>query len=176
MSLSRLLWAAASVCLTLLPYTNAQSHTRFTNQTSNYSKFELFKNTGLLPCPINMTRPSKSMWDTDRFIEEASLDSRTKTGYCKYMNGIPIMIPTTPTQAAFFPWWPTFLTQFVSLLFTFVGLWWTSRSLRKHKDQPDMKLPITFWVQVPVDILREIAWFVKSIHGFATPKRFPWAR
>ncbi|KAK5000708.1 hypothetical protein LTR66_000499 [Elasticomyces elasticus] len=84
------------------------------------------------------------------------------------------MIPTTPTQNAFTPWWPTFTTQFVSLLFTWLGLWWTSRGLDKHPEAHDMTLPLTFWIQLPIDIGRIIAWFVKTIHGFTDAKRFAW--
>jgi hypothetical protein len=89
------------------------------------------------------------------------------------MGSIPVMIPTLATQTAFLPWWPTYTAQAVSLVFTYTGLWFTLRKLNKSGAY-DMKLPITFWIQLPVDVIRIGAWFFKAIHGFADAKRFAW--
>ncbi|KAJ9664121.1 hypothetical protein H2201_005361 [Coniosporium apollinis] len=172
MSPSQHLWAATFITLALFSTVNAQSRTKVTNQTSHYSEFDLFKNSGWSPCAINTTYASGRKWTHDDFVKDLWTDNQTR--YCDHMKGIPIMIPTIPTQAAFLPWWPTYLAQFVSLCFTFVGLWWTARDLRKHQDRHDMTLPITFWVQLPIDIVRVIAWFWKTVHGFADPRRFAW--
>jgi hypothetical protein len=39
-----------------------------------------------------------------------------------------------------------------------------------------MKLPFTFWLFLPIDICRVIAWFVKVIRGFIDARQFAWVR
>jgi hypothetical protein len=173
----------------LLSFVEGQANSTFVEQF-RYTTFELFKNTGLRPCPINDTISEMSIIvpkdpgqsgggssggdATDELIKSTWVGNQGN--YCKYMKGTPVMIPTIPTQNAFTPWWPAFTTQFVSLLVTWIGLWWTSRSIDKNPEARDMSLPITFWMQLPIDICRIIAWFVKTIHGFADARRFAWVR
>jgi hypothetical protein len=192
--LIQLFWAARIAILTnlvLVSLVECQANNTFADQ-SRYTTFELFKNTGLTQCPINTTQATNTLvpreprrggggggstrggGTDDEFIESVWVGDQAN--YCKYMKGAPVMIPTTPTQNAFTPWWPTYTTQFVSLLFTWLGLWWTSRGLDKHPEAHDMKLPLTFWIQLPIDIGRIIAWLFKTIHGFADAKRFAWVR
>ena len=178
-------------CL-LLSAVNGQAKDRFVEQPA-YSNFQLFKNTGLQPCPINDTA-TKGRALTPRDPRRGGGGGGSRGGggsadelirgtwvgnqenYCKYMKGTPIMIPTIPTQSAFTPWWPAFTTQFVSLLFTWIGLWWTTRGVEKDPGAQDMKLPVTFWIQLPLDIARLLAWFVKTIRGFADASQFGWVR
>lgn len=196
-SLQALIWRLLPLLIiqSLLPsFVQGQSNGTFVNQSA-FTHFELFKNTGLHPCPINITVPTVG----GRGVEVVPRSPRKGGGgghsgggtyaeglvkqdwvgdqakYCNHMTAIPIMIPATPTQYAFTPWWPTFMLQFVSLAVTFTGLWFTARSVEK-KGQDDMKLPHFFWIQLPFDMARIIAWFVKTFYGFAKPKRFSWIR
>lgn len=161
----------------------------------NYSQFDLFKNTGLSPCPINSGHSKRSNLEPRRrggggggggggtsyvnvsafFVSTASV--KDQSSFCNIVaNGnTTIMIPTYPTQTAFFPGWPTYLIQLISLSISYAGLWWTYRKLNKTGNV-ETKLPITFWIQLPFDIAREIAWFFKAIHGFINSTRFAWVR
>ena len=177
-------------CL-LLSAVNGQTKDRFVEQPA-YSNFQLFKNTGLQPCPINDTATAprtrtprdprrggggggtRGGGTTNDFVKSTWIENQGN--YCKHMTGTPVMIPTIPTQSAFTPWWPAFTAQFVSLLFTWVGLWWTTRSVEKDPKAQDMKLPVTFWIQLPIDIARLLAWFVRTIRGFADASQFAWVR
>lgn len=177
----------------LMMHVTGQGNRTFIEQP-NYTTFELFKNTGLQPCPINYTAASlpsllpreprrggggggsrSGGGVTDPLFASTWVGSR-KDNYCKYMTGIPIIVPTMPTQNAFTPWWPTFTMQFVSFLLTWIGLWWTTRSLERNPEAHDMSLPFTFWIQLPFDIGRIIAWFVKVLQGFANSRQFSWVR
>ncbi|KAH6639143.1 hypothetical protein C7974DRAFT_469733 [Boeremia exigua] len=176
--------------LVSVPLVRGQANSTFVDQ-SGYSTFELFKNTGLQPCPVNYTAASvnalvpreprrgggggggtRGGGTTDPLF--ASDWAGSQAGYCKHMTGIPIMIPTLPTQNAFTPWWPTFTLQFVSLLFTWLGLWWTTRSVERNAEVQDMSLPVTFWIQLPIDLARIVAWFVRTSQGLVDATRFSW--
>ena len=173
--------------LALWPFVQCQTNPPLVNQTAHFSHFDLFKNTGLSPCPANTTQDGKFIvprrgrggggggggGDINPYVGTAWIQN--EADLCKFMQGTPVMIPTKPTQTAFFPWWPTYLSQAVSLLFTYLGLWWTSRSLNKNQER-DMKLPATFWIQLPFDIARVVAWYFKTIHGFVAPKHFAWVK
>lgn len=172
-----------------------QGNSTFVEQ-SEFTTFELFKNTGLEPCPINYTAAavdtliprdprrgggggggtSTRGGGTTNELFASTWVGKQKQDYCKYMTGIPIMIPTVPTQNAFTPWWPTFTMQFVSLLFTWIGLWWTTRSVERNPEAHDMSLPITFWIQLPIDLARIVAWFFRTVHGFVDVQQFSWVR
>ncbi|KAH7346929.1 hypothetical protein BKA66DRAFT_602642 [Pyrenochaeta sp. MPI-SDFR-AT-0127] len=189
------LFAVLIVLVTLPSIVHGQTNGTFVNQ-SEYSNFELFKNTGLQPCPIiaNTTAPatsslvprsprgggrgggggggSRSGSSVAQLVQSRWIGSQEVS--CLYMRATPIMIPTTPTQYAFMPWWPTFSMQFITLLVSFAGLWWTARSVEKNPHVYDRKLPITFWIQLPIDMARIAAWFVKAFMGFSSSKRFSW--
>jgi hypothetical protein len=185
--------------LNLSSLVQAEANGSFVDQSA-YTNFELFKNTGLQPCPINTTETTSSVNATttgnrrvdprdprgggrggggggggtrEKFIESTWVGEQAS--FCQKLKGTPIMIPSMPTQYAFTPWWPTFTAQFISLVFTWVGLWWTTRTVERE-DTQDMKLPVLFWIQLPIDIARMLAWFVKTFHGFAVPSRFSWVR
>tara|TARA_R110002003_G_scaffold62_21_gene5728 strand:+ start:5020 stop:5688 length:669 start_codon:yes stop_codon:yes gene_type:complete len=189
---------------TLPSLVQADTTGSFVDQSA-FSHFELWKNTGLQPCPINTTATLSAVNATtttkakvvprdprgggrgggggssssgggtsgEEFIKSTWVDKQDS--FCQKMKGTPIMIPSTPTQYAFTPWWPTFTAQFVSLVFTWVGLWWTTKTVEREGAQ-DMKLPILFWIQLPIDMARMLAWFVKTFHGFAVASRFSWVR
>lgn len=161
-----------------------QSNTTIQIVGHNYTQFDLFKNTGFQPCPPNEIASPKLLarssdggaqggGSTNVSVMQQTV--KTETVFCHYLSGTPIMIPTVPTQTAFFPWWPTFTVQFISLSLSYVGLWWTYRII-KNGGETGMALPKSFWVQLGFDVAREIAWFFKTIHGFVDPKRFAWTR
>ncbi|KAH8706984.1 hypothetical protein GQ44DRAFT_777638 [Phaeosphaeriaceae sp. PMI808] len=64
--------------------------------------------------------------------------------------------------------------QFVSLLLSFAGLWWTARGIDKCPLASETKLPVLFWVQLPIDLGRIGFWFVQVCIGFSNSKRFSW--
>src|ERR1700753_4429801 len=83
-----------------------------------YTDFDLFKNSGFSFCTIN-TRTKADASSRDFVI---SRNVRNQTEFCSYMAGVPIMIPTAPTQTAFFPWYPSLLAQGFSLALSYYGL------------------------------------------------------
>ncbi|KAJ8115238.1 hypothetical protein OPT61_g3065 [Boeremia exigua] len=176
----------------LIPCIEAQSNETFLEQPE-YTTFELFKNSGLRPCPVNYTSSTKNALvpreprrgggggggtrgggATNPLFASTWVSKQKPEDYCKYMTGTPIMIPTLPTQNSFTPWWPAFTMQFLSFLFTWVGLWWTTRGIERNPEAHDMSLPITFWMQLPIDICRMVAWFVRTIQGLADTEQFSW--
>lgn len=188
------LFAVLIVLITIPSLAQAQTNGNFLNQ-SEYTNFELFKNTGLKPCPIiaNTSAPAKtdliprsprgggrgggggggssSGVRAPDLVQSRWIGSQEVS--CLYMRATPVMIPTTPTNYAFMPWWPTFAMQFITLLISFAGLWWTARKVEKD---PAGKLPILFYIQLPIDAARIVAWFVKAFMGFSGSKRFAWIR
>jgi hypothetical protein len=140
------------------------------DQNINYTQFDLFKNTGFTACPID-TKIAGGASPADFSI---SCWVTTQDQLCSYLTGTPVIIPTTPSQTAFFPWYPTYLLQSVSLSLSYVGLWLTLRSLTKQQGSSFVRTPFLFWIQLPLDAVRVIAFLVKSIHGFADAKRFAW--
>jgi hypothetical protein len=137
---------------------------------NNYTKFDLFKNTGFVPCPVN----DKTTADVSTTDFTASRWVTTQEQVCRYMAGTPVIIPTTPSQTAFFPWYPTYLLQAVSLSLSYFGLWLTLRSMIKQQGTPSVRIPRLFWIQLPFDAARIIAFLFKAIHGFADEKRLAW--
>jgi hypothetical protein len=112
------------------------------NSASLYTHFDLFKNTELQPCPTN----NKTSFGTSKRRLAYSTEGKAKSpdDYCKYMVGTPVIIPTRATSAAYYPTWPAFATQLISLAFTYLGLWLTLRKLNKNQEKHDMTLPKTF--------------------------------
>lgn len=139
-------------------------------QYKNYTEFDLFKNTGFIPCPVN----AKTTAETSATDFAASRWVTTEEQVCRYMAGTPVIIPTTPSQTAFFPRYPTYLLQAVSLSISYLGLWLTLRSVHKQQGTPSVRIPRLFWIQLPFDAVRIIAFIFKAIHGFADEKRLAW--
>ncbi|KAH8664981.1 hypothetical protein BGZ60DRAFT_565165 [Tricladium varicosporioides] len=102
------------------------------------------------------------------FIDSKSF-ARGSSSYCQYMNGTGVIIPTIPNQIAFFPWWPTYTAQLITLLLSYSGLVYTVKQAEKFH-----KVPLLFWLQIPIDTARLVAWFFKVAHGLAVPNRFAW--
>jgi hypothetical protein len=85
------------------------------------------------------------------------------------------MIPTTPTETAFFPWYPTLLAQGLSLAVSYIGLFYVFRYLDRSRMLPSRRrLPFYFWGFLLLDFARQVAFFFKTINGFVNPDRFPW--
>jgi hypothetical protein len=135
-----------------------------------YTKFDLFKNSGFTPCAVNGNTTADP--STKGFI--GSRDVGSQAEFCSFQAGIPIMIPTAPTQIAFFPWWPTLLAQTISLSASYSGLYFTLRTIDRQRMLSGRKVPVWFWVQLPIDVVRMGAWLFKTIHGFADDSRFAW--
>ena len=131
-------------------------------ENNNYTQFDLFKNTGFTPCPIN----SRISADASTTLVAVSRWVRTQDEFCANMAGTPIIIPTTPSQIAFFPWYPTYLLQAASLSLSYLGLWHTARRLTAQQGAPSVRIPRLFWIQLPFDGARIIAFPFKAIHGF----------
>jgi hypothetical protein len=90
------------------------------------------------------------------------------------MAGTPIIIPTIPTKAAYYPGWPAFASSALGLLITYFGLWSTLRKLNKHKEKQDMPLPKSFWIHLPFDVARILAWFISFFRGLADMSQLQW--
>lgn len=136
-----------------------------------YTDFDLFKNSGFSFCTIN-TRTKADESSRDFVI---SRNVRNQTEFCSYMAGVPIMIPTTPTETAFFPWYPTLLAQGLSLGLSYLGLYYIFRYLDLSRMLPSRKrLPWYFWIFLILDLARQVAFHFKTIHGFVNPDRFAW--
>jgi hypothetical protein len=135
-----------------------------------YTKFDLFKNSGFVPCPVNANTSADRT--NKAFI--ASRNVADQTEFCSFLAGVPIMIPTSATQIAFFPWWPTLLAQAFSLAASYGGLLNTLRTIDRQRMLSGRKLPLLFWIQLPVDLARMGAWMFKAINGFTDDSRFVW--
>lgn len=144
--------------------------TTVATQTKNNTKFDVFKNTGFTSCPVN----SNIAADASTTDFAASRWITTEDQFCGYMAGMPVVIPTTPSQTAFFPWYPTYLLQAVSLSLSYLGLWLTLRRVIKQQGSPAAAMPRLFWIQLPFDAVRIIAFLFKAIHGFADSRRLAW--
>jgi hypothetical protein len=76
------------------------------------------------------------------------------------------------TMFGFFPWWPVYLMRTISLGLSFVGFFYTWMSM--SRPTAVRKIPLWFWIQVPIDIARVLGWWVIIIWGFADPDYFGW--
>ena len=159
----RLLLATSTLLAVITATTSAA-------QYKNYTEFDLFKNTGFIPCTVN----AKTTNDASITDFAASRWVTTQEQVCRYMAGTPVIIPTTPSQTAFFPCYPTYLLQAVSLSLSYLGLWLTLRSMIKQQGTSSVRIPRLFWIQLPFDAVRIIAFLFKAIHGFADEKRLAW--
>lgn len=135
-----------------------------------YSQFDLFKNTGFFPCPVNGNTTADRT--TKDFLVTRNVASQTD--FCSFLAGTPIMIPTLADQLAFFPWYPTFLAQAFSLGASYMGLFYTLRIVDRSRMLPSRRVPWHFWIQLPVDFARVIAFLFKTVHGFVDSSRFAW--
>jgi hypothetical protein len=136
-----------------------------------YTDFDLFKNSGLSFCTINSR--TKADPSTKQFISVRNV--RNQSEFCSYMAGVPIMIPTIPTETAFFPWYPTYLAQGLSLGLSYIGLFYIFRYLDRSRMLPSRRrLPFYFWLFLLLDFARQVAFHFKTINGFVNPDRFPW--
>ena len=84
---------------------------------------------------------------------------------------LKVILPTKPTQQGYFPWWPTYLAQLITLSLSYVAL--RASFNRLHSNG---RLPIFFWAVLGFDGVRIILWFVKSIHGLTDHTRFAWPK
>lgn len=135
-----------------------------------YSDFELFKNTGFFPCPVNNNRTAEPT--SKEFL--VTKDVETQAEFCSYQVGTPILIPTTASQIAFFPWYPTMLAQLFSLSLSYMGLFYTMRAVDRSRMMPTRYIPWHFWVQLALDFARVVAFLFKTVHGFVDSARFAW--
>lgn len=135
-----------------------------------YTDFDLFKNTRFFPCPINTNVAADP--STSDFIVQREVNNQSD--FCTSLTGTPIMIPTTATQTAFFPWYPTLIAQAFSLALSYTGLFYTLRAVDRSRMQITRRMPWHFWVQLPFDSARIVAFMFKTIHGFVDPQRFAW--
>lgn len=141
-----------------------------TSTNITYTPFDLFKNNQFVPCSINTRNVADP--STTKFVVSKWVCSQEE--FCSYMAGTPIVLPTISSQTAFFPWHPTYLMQ-IGVVFSYLGLFLTLRSLEKQFHQQETRrVPRIFWLQLPLDVARIIAFLFKAIHGFANPKRFAW--
>jgi hypothetical protein len=85
------------------------------------------------------------------------------------------MIPTEPTPLAFKPWWTTFVVHFTSLFITYLGLWRNLHVLHKKRAHT-LLMPKLFWVQLPFDLARLIAWLIVAIEGLSQHTKLSWVR
>src|ERR1700760_589884 len=74
-------------------------------QYQNDTEFDLFKNTGFIPCSVNANITADA--STTEFA--VSRWVTTQEQVCRYVTGTLVILPTTPSQTAFFPWYPTLL-------------------------------------------------------------------
>jgi len=136
-----------------------------------YTDFEMFKNSDLTFCTIN--KRTKADESTNNLIVQRIV--RNQSEFCSYMAGVPIMIPTSPTQTAFFPWYPTLLAQGLSLGISYMGLYYISRYLDRSRMLPSRpRLPWYFWPILILDFARQVAFAFKTIQGFVNPDQFGW--
>src|SRR5437667_6152286 len=80
----------------------------------NYTQFDLFKNTGFQACPSNKIMPPNVLAtrggsvtrrgevSSQIFIMDQTVN--TENAFCSHLDGTPVVIPTMPSQTAFFPW------------------------------------------------------------------------
>ncbi|KAF2664581.1 hypothetical protein BT63DRAFT_429345 [Microthyrium microscopicum] len=135
-----------------------------------YTDFDLFKNSGFFPCSTNGNLSADPT--TKSFVVQKEVS--TQNEFCQFMAGIPIMIPSTATQEAFFPWYPTTIAQALSLAVSYMGLFFTLRSVDRSRMLPNRQVPWHFWIQLPIDFARVVAFLFKTIHGFVDSSRFAW--
>jgi hypothetical protein len=177
--------------IVILTLVECQAH-----PNASYSQFELFKNTGFHPCPSKLLAPSKQLIprrgggshasggggggggdddsdSTPSFIQSKAVKS--EEAFCQQLNGTSIMIPTLPAALAFVPWWPTYAAHLLSVSISYFGLWKTSRKMQKDGNR-DMPLPTLFWIQLPFDLARTIAWLIKAVEGFTNHSKLRWIR
>jgi hypothetical protein len=136
-----------------------------------YTNFDLFKNSDLTFCTVN-TRAQADTTTKDLIVQRTV---RNQSELCSYMAGVPIMIPTEPTQTAFFPWYPTHLAQGLSLGISYVGLYYIFRYLDRSRMLPSRRrLPWYFWPILLLDLARQVAFAYNTIQGFVSPDQFGW--
>lgn len=148
----------------LLSLVQAQYDAPIHNQTEAFSQFDLFKNSPLHPCPnttLSFTlRPEPGEYSTSN-ITLKSVGVSNQENYCSIMLGYPVMLPTIPTPAAFFTWWPSLVVQAVGWIATLISLIFTTNNFKPGRDL-DMQLPRTFWVVLPFDMARVVVWVSNS--------------
>jgi hypothetical protein len=136
-----------------------------------YTSFDLFKNSGFSPCAINTNKTADPT--TKSFV--VSRNVFTQSDFCSFQAGIPIMIPTAPTDTAFFPWWPTQLVQGFSLTASYFGLFVGLRIIdRRRMTYSSRKIPWSSWLQLLLDLARVVLWLFKVIHSFFNATTFAW--
>ena len=140
-------------------------------QNSTYNTFDFFKNTHLEQCSYNASiQPDPANF----FVIWQTADASSPNSYCKYLSGYPVVLPTTPTLYAFYPFWPTYGIQAISMLVSGLGLWWSFRKQRKSPEKEFDKLPKSLWIQIPFDIARLIAWWVQFSRSVGNLEELPW--
>jgi hypothetical protein len=136
-----------------------------------YTDFDLFKNTGFEPCIINSNTTADAT--TNDFIVTREIS--TQAEFCSFMAGTPIMIPTQPNKVAFFPWYPTMIIQTLSLLVSYVGLFFILQRVDKCRNSgQEYKHPFWYWPLMAMELARNIAFAYEVAHGFSDPSKFSW--
>lgn len=150
---------------------NMSSDAEISTTIALYTSFDLFKNTGLKPCFINSNKSADPT--TEDFIVTREVSSQEE--FCSFMAGTPIMIPTTPNRVAFFPWYPTMIIQCISLLVSYVGLFFILRRVDRSRNTGQVySNPPWHWPLQAADLARAVAFAYSAAHGFSDPAHFAW--
>jgi hypothetical protein len=86
-----------------------------------------------------------------------------------------VIFPTQTTQSAYFPLWPQYLAWSLSTAPTFLTFWYTFKAMGLRTRHGD-RIPLMFWIMIPIDIIRVGFWLVVSFWGLANNKYLTWMK
>ncbi|KAH6669314.1 hypothetical protein B0J14DRAFT_598386, partial [Halenospora varia] len=168
-------------------------------KATTFTQYELFKNTNFHDCPRTLENvTSRSQYYA---IDQYNEVNRAND-FCTSLTGnVPIILPARANPSAFTPGWFSLVLQFVGWMFSFASLWRAISKLpprdvvegenpsntgtgRKetieglhppsHTEPKEIPISIFFWIGLPIEVAREIAWWVRFGQAVQNPNGASW--
>ncbi|KDR74844.1 hypothetical protein GALMADRAFT_141172 [Galerina marginata CBS 339.88] len=136
---------------------------------SNLTRFDQFKNSPFTSlCPFQLSAPLASSAKTIRITDNRTVSwaqAKSQEQFCQYLRPDIewVVLPTTPTDAAFLPDWPEILRLAGSELFTFITV------ILGRTKAPS--LGVVLLIQ---QFFKQILWLYHIIVALRDPIHAPW--
>lgn len=165
--------------------------------TTTFSKYDLYKNSGFGPCPAKFTNGTEEGW-----VSSLGTVAEVRRGqqFCDVVGEyIPIIIPAKAHSSAFTPGWFQFALQLIGWAVSFAGYWKSIPTTKKDAEKQEealaealeemqtnpyvrppppqiteLALPKTFWISLPYEIGRQLAWWIQAIRAFRNLPEASW--
>jgi hypothetical protein len=170
-------------------------------KATTFTHYEFFKNTNFQDCPRTLENVTDHGQSPITHYNEVN---RANDFCDAFTGNVPIILPARALPSPFTPSWFSLLLQFVGWTFSIVSLWISVSKLQPrtvdegaitenppnaeagrketiegihppaHERPQAIPIPKLFWIGLPFEVAREIAWWVRFGQAVQNPDGASW--